>query len=429
MVVGAGRKASGLVDLVAARGIHYGWLVIGVTFVAMLVSAGLRAIPGIVIVPLEDEFGWDRASVSMAVAVSLVFYGLGGPLGGRLIERVGPRWLMSGAVVISALGSALLLRMGTLAELLLFWGLVVGLSTGMLAMPMGAALANRWFFKRRGLVVGLLGAGFSAGSLLFIPTFMGLTLMYGWRAAIGVGALLMLALAPLIFLVIRNRPSDVGLAAYGAEHETAAQAAAAGVETPLAVALRTRDFWLLVSSFFVCGVTTAGVIGTHLIPHAVESGFTEGVAAGALALVGAFNIVGTLLSGYLTDRFHPRRLLAIYYAFRAASLVMLPSVSDDRGLLLFAVVFGLDYIATVPPTVALTADRFGRRSVGTIFGWISFGHMVGAALASYLGGVARVALGDYTLAFIASGILAFIAAGLSMGINRARRPDPEPLPA
>jgi sugar phosphate permease len=416
------QAAGGLAGVLAARGVHYGWLVIAVTFLAMLVTAGVRNIPGVVIVPLEVEFGWDRAAISLAVALSLLAYGLGGPLGGKLIERVGPRTLMAAGVAISAFGSLMLLRMGTLAELVLFWGLVVGISTGMVAMPMGAAVANRWFVKRRGLVVGLLGAGSSAGALVFIPAFMSLTLELGWRAAVGLGAALSLVLAPLIFLCVRDRPADAGLAPYGAEGQTAAQMAAIGHDTPLATALRTRDFWLLAGSFFVCGVTSNGIIGTHLIPHAVEHGFTESVAAGALALVGAFNVVGTIASGYLTDRFNPRLLLASYYAFRAASLVMLPAVTDDLGLLLFAIVFGLDYIATVPPTVALTADRFGRRSVGTIFGWISFGHMVGSALAAYLGGVARVYLGDYTLAFIASGVLAFVAAGLSVGINRARRP-------
>jgi predicted MFS family arabinose efflux permease len=219
-------------------------------------------------------------------------------------------------------------------------------------------------------------------------------------------------------LVVRDSPKSVGLDAYGAERAPANDAAAAQRTTPMSVAIKTRDWWLLAASFFVCGFTSNGLIGTHLIPHAVEHGFTESVAAGALALIGAFNVVGTICSGYLTDRFNPRRLLAIYYGFRAASLVLLPSVTSEFGLIVFAVIFGLDYIATVPPTVALTAERFGRASLATVFGWISFSHMVGGAVASYGSGVSRDLFGDYTLAFLVSAMFGFIAAGLSLQVSK-----------
>jgi predicted MFS family arabinose efflux permease len=297
---------------------------------------------------------------------------------------------------------------------------VAGLGTGTLSLVIGAAVANRWFAVRRGLAVGILGAGTSAGTLLFVPIMMSLTLAFGWRAAVGLGvALLAIVVLPLVILLMRDTPSEVGLEMYGADREPAQAASLAGPLTSMSEALRTVDFWLLAGSFFICGFTSNGLIGVHLVPHTIEHGFTEGVAAAAMALLGAMNVVGTMGSGYLTDRFNPRVLLGIYYGFRALSLVLLPLVSDAFGLMAFAILFGLDYIATVPPTVALTADRFGRRSVGLLFGWILCGHQIGAAAASYFGGVARVWMGDYQFAFLAAGALGFVAAGLSVRISRA----------
>jgi MFS family permease len=407
---------------VASRvGIHYGWLVVFVIFLVLLTSAGIRNIPGLIIKPLEAEFNWTRSETSFAIAVSILMYGLGGPFSGRLIQRFGPMRLLIGALAVSAVGTASLIWLQNIVQLSLVWGVIVGVATGVLAIPLGAALANRWFSQRRGLVVGILGAGSSAGALIWVPVMMGMTLNFGWRSAMLLGAILLLALVPLVLLIVRDSPKAIGVQAYGAENAPASDAATDARSTPMSEALRTQDFWLLAGSFFVCGYTSNGLIGTHLIPHAVEHGFTENVAAGALALIGAFNVVGTICSGYLTDRFNPRRLLAIYYAFRAASLVLLPAVTSEMGLIFFAVLFGLDYIATVPPTVALTAERFGRANLATVFGWISFTHMVGGAIASYASGVSRDFFGDYTLAFIVAAIFGFIAAALSLRISRTAR--------
>ena len=415
-----------LAKLTSRLGIHYGWLVVFVIFLVLLTSAGIRNIPGLIIKPLEDEFHWSRSAISFAIAVSILAYGLGGPFSGRLIARFGPKWLLVGALTVSAVGTATLIWLQSIAQLTLIWGGLVGVATGVLSIPLGAALANRWFATRRGLVVGMLGAGSSAGALIWVPIMMNVTVTSGWRMALLLGAALLIALVPLVLLIVRDSPKSVGLAAYGAERAPAGDAIAARQTTSMADALRTRDWWLLAGSFFVCGYTTNGVIGTHLIPHAIEHGFTENVAASALALIGAFNVVGTICSGYLTDRVNPRRLLAVYYAFRAASLVLLPSVSSEYGLIVFSVVFGLDYIATVPPTVALTADRFGRASLATVFGWINFAHMVGGAASSYGSGVARDLFGDYTLAFIVAAIFGFIAAGLSLQVSTATARNVEP---
>src|SRR5262249_26435404 len=290
--------------------------------------------------------------------------------------------------------------MHTIVELTWWWGLVAGLSSGTLGGTLGAVVANRWFVARRGLVTGLLGGGASVGQLIFIPLLMNLTVTIDWRAALVLMVGLLGILLPIVLFVIRDRPSSVGLEPYGAAAASATILASTARSTSLGAAIRTGDFWLLAGSFFVCGVTTS-IVGIHFIPHAIEHGFTEDVAASTLALIGALNVVGTLSSGYLTDRFNPRLLLAIYYGLRAAALVLLPAVTTEAGLWLFALIFGLDYIATLPPTVALTADRFGKASLGMILGWIFFSHQLGSAVASWGAGVMRVWLGDYTLAFIA----------------------------
>lgn len=412
------------VNLAARAGVHYAWIVVGITFLVLLVVAGLRAIPAVVIKPLEFEFGWDRAGISLAIAVSWVVVGLAGPFSGRLMDRVGPRLAMILGLALSIVGTAAMMVMTTLWELNLWWGLVAGIGTGTLSLVIAAAVANRWFVARRGLVVGILGAGTSAGTLIFVPIMMGLTVEFGWRAVVVLSVAMLAVLLPLVILLMRDSPAEAGQQMYGADQAPAQAAALTGPLTPLSEAVRALDFWLLAGSFFICGFTSNGLIGIHLVPHAIEHGFAEGVAAGAMALIGAMNVVGTMVSGYLTDRFNPRVLLGIYYGFRALSLVLLPLVADVTGLMLFAILFGLDYIATVPPTVAPTADRFGRRSVGLRFGWISCSHQIGAAAASYFGGITRVWMGDYTLAFLAAGILGFVAAALSLRIHRTPRMMP-----
>ena len=404
---------------------HYAWVIVAVTLVTLMAAQAVRAAPGVIIVPLEQEFGWDRAAISLAVGVSLLAFGLGGPLGGWLLERFGPRKLLTAGILLIGAGLVALMNIRELWQLYVVWGIVIGLGTGAAGQVASAAIAQRWFRTHRGLIVGLFGGATSAGQLVFVPAMAALSVAVGWRAAI---ALLLgaaaVAVVPLV-LLMRDRPSDVGQRAVGEGTTlTAAEKADDARRTPVREALRRREFWLLAGSFFVCGYTSNGLIGTHLIPHAVEHGFTEVAAAGALALLGALNIVGTLASGWLTDRYDNRKLLAAYYGFRAISLFALPLVYDLRGLVLFAVVYGLDWIATVPPTVNLTAQIFGRGSVGTLYGWIWFSHMVGAALAAYAGGFFRVLLGDYHLMFVSAGILGFIAVTLVSRIPESGREIP-----
>ena len=407
------------------RRFHYAWVVVAVTLATLMAAQAVRAAPGVIIVPLEREFGWDRAAISLAVGVSLLAFGLGGPLGGWLLERFGPRRLLTGGILLIGAGLFAMINMRELWHLYLVWGLVIGLGTGAAGQVASAAIAQRWFRTHRGLIVGLFGGATSAGQLVFVPAMAALTVAMGWRAAL---ALLLgaaaVAVVPLV-LFMRDRPSDVGQRAVGeGETLTAAEKADDARRTPLREALRRREFWLLAGSFFVCGYTSNGLIGTHLIPHAVEHGFTEVAAASAVALLGALNIVGTLASGWLTDRYDNRKLLAAYYGFRALSLLALPLIYEMQGLLIFAVVYGLDWIATVPPTVNLTATIFGRASVGTLYGWIWFSHMVGAALAAYAGGFFRVLLGDYHLMFVSAAVMGFIAVSLVSRIPHSGRAAP-----
>lgn len=410
------------------RRIHFAWVVVLVTFLGLLTSAGVRTAPSIFIKPLEAEFGWTRASISLAVAVSLFAFGFGAPLGGSLIDRFGPRRLLLGGLILIAAGLLPLIALTELWQLHILWGLVVGVGTGAVSGTLGATVAMRWFNRYRGMVIGALGAATAAGQLIFVPSLIALATSSGWRAVIlALAVAVLMALVPAL-LLMRNRPEDVGLTAVGEASAASTQVDAR--KTSLREAIRTRDFWLLAGSFFICGYTTNGLIGTHLLPHTLEHGFVEADIAGALAVMGTMNIFGTLASGWLSERYDNRKLLATYYGFRAMSLAALPFILEMKGMLLFSIIYGLDWVATVPPTVNLTAQRFGRGSLGSIYGWIYCSHMIGAGIASYAGGLFRDVLGDYHLIFISAAVFGIIAVALSLSMSdMKRRPSIPAAPA
>ena len=401
--------------------LHYAWVVTSVTFFALLAASAVRAAPGVILVPLEIEFGWDRAIISLAVSVSLITFGLGGPLGGTLVDRFGPRRALLSGLAAIALGLFFLLSLRDLWQLYLVWGVLIGVGTGIASQVTGATVAHRWFRTYRGMVIGLFGAATSVGQLIFVPTMMGLTEAEGWRSGIALLMFATIAVAVPVLFLMRDRPADVGARPFGEGATLSAAEKAADVRrTPLRVAIRNKDFWLLAGSFFICGYTSNGLVGTHLIPHAMEHGFTSVTSATAVGLMGAMNIVGTLGSGWLSDRFDNRKLLAGYYGFRALSLVALPFIFETQWLYAFAILYGLDWIATVPPTANLTAQIFGRASLGQLYGWIFFSHMVGAAVAAFAGGYAHTVLGDYHLMFISAALLGFIAVSLALRIRPPR---------
>ncbi len=408
--------------------LYYGWVVVWVVFAALLVSAGVRAAPTVLINPLETELGWGRGAISAAVSVGLLLYGLTGPAAGWLMDRFGPKPITLVGLCVIGISTLLGAAMTELWQFSLYWGVLSGLGTGIVAPVLGATVANRWFVERRGLVLGIFGAAASAGQLVTVPALMWLVVQFGWRTGTILLAQAVLLVFVPVLLLMRNDPASMGLRAYGEPDEGPAEGSPAPEPStavaqgsggsPVMGALRSPVFWLLSGSFFICGASSNGIIGVHFIPHSIDHGIPEVTAASVLAIMGAMNFVGTLASGWLTDRYDPRKLLAIYYSFRGLSLLLLPFVTEFAGLAVFAVFFGLDYIATVPPTVALVADRFGRAHVGAIFGWVFFGHQIGAALASYLGGIVRVSLGDYTVAFLGAGILAILASLMVLVIRR-----------
>ena len=408
----------------------YGWIAVALSFLTTLVGAGIRSAPTVFIHPLEGEFGWGRAEISFAVSINLFLYGLAAPLSGWLIDRVGTRRVMVGSLACLALGVGLTTLMHNYWHLLVLWGVVVGLSAGGTASVLSAAVASRWFVARRGLVLGILNSANSTGQLIFLPLMMTVIVTVGWRG----GSLLLLSaalgLVPFVALWMRDDPSDVGLAPYGsapaAESGGATPASEDMERVPLRSAIKTSTFWLLGASYFVCGGTANGLVGTHLIPHAIDRGIPEIAAAASVGVMGGLNFVGTTLSGWIIDRVSPKKWLALIFVLRGLSLFILPFVTNFSGLFIFAVIYGLDWFATVAPTIAITSDTFGKRSVGIIYGWIFVFHQVGGAVAATAAGAVRVAMGQYHYAFLAGGIMALIAAGLALSIRPERIP-PSPI--
>ncbi len=409
------------------RKFHYAWVIVVITFLALLLSAGVRNATSVLFEPLEARFGWDRASISFAFAISLFFFGLGAPIGGTLIDRYGPRRVMLGGLALISVALAGLIAITELWQFILLWGVLIGIGTGAVAGTLGGTVALRWFNARRGLVLGMFSSAAAAGQLLFLPALIPLAELGGFQGIFAVlGILIATLLIPAVFMM-RSSPEDVDTQPIG--QANAATISTDAHFTPLKEALRTRDFWLLAGSFFVCGYTTVGLITTHLLPHSLEHGFEKVEISWAIAFMGGMNIVGTTISGWLTDRYDNRKLLATYYGMRAISLVALPFIYDMNNMLIFALVYGLDWVATVPPTVNLTAQRFGRKSLGSIYGWIYCSHMIGAGIASYAGGFFRETLGDYHLVFASAAIFGLVATAMSLSISISAKRAPIPKPS
>ena len=412
--------------------VHYAWVVTGVTCFALMAVAGVRSSFGVFVQPLQHEFGWDRAAISVTAVLSMLLYGALGPLAGRMADRYGPKSVLLVSVFLAGLGALASSTMSSLWQFHLYYGVITSMGAGGAAMVTAAAMTSRWFAERRALVMGLAGAGVSAGQLAFLPLAAHLEITYGWRWSFaGMGLILLVVVLPVTWLFFRDDPADMGMAPYGTQGRMEQLGIRAEPETmtPLTQAVRRREFWLLIGSFFVCGYTSTGLIGVHLIPHAVDHGFPKMAASNAMGLMGAMNVIGTTASGYIADRYGKRIPLAIYYFLRGLSLFFLLGVATVGQLDFFAVLFGLNYISTVPPTSMLTAELFGRRSVGMLFGWIFFGHQIGAALASYVGGAVYDHTGAYTWAFASAGILGVLAAGMVLAIRERPPASPAPVSA
>ena len=415
-----------IVEKKTAR-VHLAWAVAAVGFVTLIGAAGFRSVPGVLLDPLHDEFGWSHATISASVSINLLLYGLISPFAAALMDRLGLRRVVSGALVLIALGSGLTVFMTSPWQLLLCWGLLVGVGTGSMSMTFVATITGRWFVERRGLVTGILTAAGATGQLIFLPLIANLASAYGWRVPALVAAGTALAVVPLVLLFLRDYPSDVGLRAYGApEGSTAGQrvettgSSALRALTALRSAMRRPAFWMLAGGFAICGASTNGLIGTHFVTAAHDHGMPVTTAASLLALVGVFDVGGTIVSGWLTDRWDPRYLLIGYYSLRGLSLLALPSLlgpTAQPSIWVFIIFYGLDWVATVPPTVALCREWFGVDGP-IVFGWVFASHQVGAALAATGAGAIRDVQGNYNLAWYVAGGLCALAALMSASIGR-----------
>ena len=401
-------------------------MVFAAAFIVLLGAAGTRSAPAVLIDPLREEFGWSRATVGLAVSINVLLFGFIGPFAAALQQRYGLRRVTAAALVIVATGSTLTTQMSQSWHLFVLWGVVVGIGSGCMASVFASTVATRWFVARRGLVVGVLSAATASGQLVFLPLLTSLASNHGWRWVGGTVAIGALAVVPLVLVFLRNRPEDVGLRAYGAAEDDVVVPPSGNPIGNAVAALRdawgTGTFWLLWGSFAVCGLSTTGLVQTHFISAANGHGLSETTAGTYLALIGVFDVVGTIASGYLTDRVDPRAALSAYYLLRGLSLFVLdPALAGGGGgLMAFMVFYGLDWVATVPPTIALCVQSFGRVRGPLVYGWVFAGHQVGGALAAWGAGWLHGRTGSYQLSFVIAGVACLVAAA---GVVQIARPD------
>jgi sugar phosphate permease len=412
------------------RGFHYAWVVAGITFLTLIVAAAVRATPSILIVPLEREFGWSPATISFAISVNILLYGLIGPFAAGLLNRYGARRVMLASLAFLACGVALTTLIRVPWQLVLLWGVLVGIGTGMTAIVLGATVVHCWFRKHRGLMIGVLTASTATGQLLFLPILAHFVESGGWRLAVLAVVCAVLFALGVVFFWMRSDPESMGLKPYG-EADTESAPEGVSRSDPFRQALdalrrgvRSVDFWLLSGSFFICGASTNGLIGTHLISACMDHGIRQSDAAGLVATMGIFDLVGTTASGWLSDRFSNRWLLFSYYGLRGGSLLLLPQSLEpgSHWLWVFAVFYGLDWIATVPPTIALISKIFGTRDVSLMFGWVVAAHQIGAASIAFFAGFIRSIDGSYNFAFELSGTACIATAFGVLLIGRSLKP-------
>ena len=408
--------------------LHPAWFAVGVTFITLAITAGFRSASSVLIIPLEDAFGWGREQVSLAVAINVLVYGLVAPFAAALMERFGIRRVVMSALFAVSIGAGLTIFMNAPWQLMALWGFVIGASTGSLALVFAATVANRWFVQKRGIVIGALTASSATGQLIFLPGLSHLAEMNGWKSVSLSITFVALALIPFVWLFLKERPQDAGVLPYGAPADwsepakSSMGAGALAIDT-LRQASKKKDFWYLFGSFFVCGLSTNGLIGTHFIPAAHDHGMGMTTAASLLALVGVFDVVGTIASGWLTDKYDPRKLLFIYYSLRGLSLLLLPSIlfaTVHPSTLVFVIFYGLDWVATVPPTIMLCRTILGPERATVVYGWVFVAHQIGGAIAAFGAAVLRVQFGDYAIAFYISAAMCLITSYFVLQIAKGQ---------
>ncbi len=411
------------------QGIHPAWIAAGVTFLTLAATAGFRAAPSVLLVPLQEAFGWSRSWISAAVSVNVLLYGLVSPFAAALMERFGIRRVVMSALTVIGSGAFSTIFIHSPWQLIALWGVVVGIGTGSMASVFAASIANRWFIQRKGIVIGALTAAAATGQLIFLPGLSWLATHHGWRSVSITVASAAFIMVPLIFLLLKESPAHVGRTPYGAPEAFVAapqnkRNAAKEAINALRDASKIRDFWYLFGSFLVCGLSTSGLVGTHFIAAAHDHGMIEVTAASLMALIGIFDVIGTLMSGYLTDKFDPRKLLFFYYLLRGLSLFILPAIlfqTVHPSTLVFIIFYGLDWVATVPPTVALCRTILGPERGTMVYGWVFAGHQIGGSIASLGAALLRTKFGDYSYAFYISGLFCVITCYFVLQIGNDKR--------
>jgi MFS family permease len=404
--------------------LHYGWIIVAVSFCVLLVGAAVRAAPGVMMIPLELEFGWDRTVVSLALSISLLLYGLLGPFAAAMMNRFGIKQVILSALIILLVSSISTMWMNAAWQVYLLWGVLIGIGSSSTS-ALSAVTANEWFVKKQGFVVGILTASGATGQILFLPLLAHFITVSGWRNALWILVFAVGIVIMLVFFLLKNSPKDCELLPYGAsepifEHGRNKKNPIIEAFEGLKLTVKSTDFWLLAGSFFICGLSTSGLIGTHFIPLCVEHGISEITAASMLATIGIFDLIGTIFSGWLSDRFSNRWLLFWYYGLRGLFLLLLPLLlaSSHTALWVFIIFYGLDWVATVPPTVKLTTVTFGKEKAGIIFGWIFMFHQLGASVAAYGGGWMRAVSNSYYYTFLLAGAFCLLATGIVLGIGK-----------
>ena len=414
--------------MIKTRRIHPAWFAAAVTFLTLVATAGFRSAPSVLVVPLEEAFSWSRDDISLAVAINILLFGLTAPFAAALMERFGIRRVVMTALTTVGIGAFSTIFMTKPWHLIGLWGVVVGIGTGSMALVFAATIANRWFVARRGLVVGILTAATATGQLIFLPGLSSLATNVGWKSVSVTVACGAFAMVPLIFIFLKEKPASAGVTPFGAPsdwvepEQNKTNAGRLAIQT-LRDASKKRDFWFLVGSFFVCGLSTSGLIGTHFIPAAHDHGMGEVTAASLLALVGVFDVVGTIFSGWLTDRYDPRKLLFVYYFFRGLSLFLLPSIliaTVHPSTLVFVIFYGLDWVATVPPTILLCRQVLGPQLTPVVYGWVFAAHQIGGSTAAFGAAVLHTKFGDYAYAFYLSGLMCVITSYFVLKISKVK---------
>lgn len=408
--------------------LHPAWVAFGVTFLTLMAMAGFRSAPSVLIVPLEDAFGWSRSTISLALSINVLLYGLTAPFAAALMERFGIKHVVMVALSVVASGALGTVWMSKPWHLIALWGVVVGVGTGSMALVFAASIANRWFIQRKGIVLGALTAAAATGQLIFLPGLSSLAVHHGWKWVSITVAATAFAMVPIIAIFLKERPSSAGVTPYGApadyvEPPIIKRHAGRQAILVLRQASREKDFWYLVGSFFVCGLSTSGLVGTHFIPAAHDHGMAEVTAASLMALIGIFDVIGTIFSGHLTDKIDPRKLLFFYYFLRGLSLFLLPSIlfsTLHASTLVFIIFYGLDWVATVPPTVVLCRRVLGLEHGTVVYGWVFAAHQIGGSIAAFGAAVLRVKFGNYSSAFYISGILCIVTSYFVLQIGKAK---------